>query len=149
VQISIPWHGQNVCSICINPKSFVWNYKSEVLCLKPKNKDKGNNSKRIGKSVLPIYTATTKAIINRKFAIINAKYNEISQINKTQVRVAYVMMGAFHAPRRWWGPCAAQFCAATDTLCVVVVSRECRGAKIDYFPSSLILTNPGRNYCIT
>ena len=87
MQISIPWHGQNVCSSCINPKSFVWNYESEVLCLKPKNKDKGNNSRRIGKSVLPIYTATTKAIINRIFAIINAKYNyyEISQINKKQV----------------------------------------------------------------
>jgi hypothetical protein len=62
---------------------------------KTKKQRQRKNSKRIGKSVLPIYTATTKAIIIRIFAIINAKYNnyEMSQINKTQVRVAYVMMG--------------------------------------------------------
>ena len=79
MQIVIPKHGQNVCSSCINPKSLVLNYESEVLCLKlkkqKKNKDKGENSKRIGKLVLPIYTATTKAIINRKFVINTTKYN--------------------------------------------------------------------------
>ena len=80
MQIVIPKHGQNVCSSCINPKSLVLNYESKVLCLKlikiiKKNKDKGKNSKRIGKLVLPIYTATTKAIINRKFVINTTKYN--------------------------------------------------------------------------
>ena len=48
-------------------------------------------------------------------------------------------------------PGAAECCARLNFVprrirCVVVVSRECRGAKIDYFPSILI---PGRNYCIT
>ena len=81
MQIVIPKHGQNVCSSCINPKSLVLNYESdEVLCLKLikkkiKKKDKGKNSKRIGKLVLPIYTATTKAIINRKFVINTTRYN--------------------------------------------------------------------------
>ena len=59
----------------------------------------------------------------------------ISPTNKTQVRVAYVMM--VHcttqqpAGAKSRVPCAAQFCAATN--CEVVVSRKCRGAKIDYF----------------
>jgi len=58
------------------------------------------------------------------------------------VRVAYVMMvHSMHRAAAWRRvPCAAQFCAATR--CVVVVSRECRGAKIDYFPSILILPKP-------
>jgi hypothetical protein len=53
---------------------------------------------------------------------------------RQQVRVAYVMMvHSMHHAVAWRRvPCAAQFCAATDT--------------IDYFPSILI---PGRNYCIT
>ena len=110
------------------------------------------NSKRTGKSVLPIYTATTKAIINRIFAIKNKKYNyhEISPTNKIQVRVAYVMM--VHSMHRAQQPGAAECRARLNFVprrirCVVVVSRECRGgAKIDYFPSILI---PGRNYCIT
>jgi len=57
------------------------------------------------------------------------------QIKRKQVRVAYVIM--VHSMHRAGVPCAAQFCAATR--CVVVVSRDCRGAKIDYFPSVLIL----------
>jgi hypothetical protein len=57
------------------------------------------NSKRIGKLVLPIYSATSKAII--KSAINTTKYNyyEIAPTNKTQVRVAYV---------KWCIPCTAQ-----------------------------------------
>ena len=99
------------------------------------------NSKRIGKLVLPIYKATSKAIIKSNIC---KKYNkiqfyEILPTNKTQVRVAYVMMvHSMHRAAAWRRvPCAAQFCAATR--CVVVVSRECRGAKTDYFPSILIL----------
>jgi hypothetical protein len=58
------------------------------------------------------------------------------QIKRKQVRVAYVMMvHSMHRAAAWRRvPCAAQFCAATR--CIV---RECRGAKIDYFPSILIL----------
>ena len=61
----------------------------------------------------------------------------ISPTNKTQVRVAYVYDGALHHAAACWRkvpcsvPCAAQFCAATNGE--VVVSRKCRGAKIDYF----------------
>ena len=69
---------------------------------------------------------------------------------KRKWRVAYVMMvHSVHRAAAWRRvPCAAQFCAATR--CVVVVSRESRGAKIYYFPSILILSPLGKkNYCIT
>ena len=46
---------------------------SETKKKKKKKKDKGKNSKRI--FVLPIYTATTKAILNRIFVINTTKYN--------------------------------------------------------------------------
>ena len=125
MQIVIPRHGQNVCSSCINPKSFAWNYESEVLCLKLKKKDNKKNSKRIGKSVLPIYTATTKAIINRIFAINTTKYNyyEISPTNKPLTLWWCIPCTA--AWRRV--PCTAQLCAARDTLlrscCIARVPR--------------------------
>ena len=54
-----------------------------------------------------------------------------------EVRVAYVMMVYFiHREAAWRKvPRAAHFCAATRAWCrsLVVVARECRGAKLDYF----------------
>jgi hypothetical protein len=52
------------------------------------------------------------------------------------VRAAYVMIGAFQAPRSSLAQSAARGSICAATRCVVVVSRECRGAKIDYFPKT-------------
>ena len=70
----------------------------------------------------------------------------------TQVRVAYVMMvHSIYIAQQPGAKCRAQlnFVPRHARVRVFVVARECRGAKLDYFPIILILPKPGRNYCIT
>ena len=87
-----------------------------VLCLK-QTKKKGQRrkkSKRIGESVLPIYTATSKSIIKsnicNKYYKIQFICNIANKYNASARRLRDD--GAFHAPRSRV-PCAAQLCAAT------------------------------------
>ena len=62
MHINVPKHGQNFCSSCMNVSETKKKKKT-----KTKEKSKG-----IGKSVLPIYTANSQAII--KSTICNKYY---------------------------------------------------------------------------